>query len=57
MNAPVRVAVDATELTAALATFPRDRELGRNAVKDYTEQKTLHVHLGPRTYWRLPRRG
>jgi betaine-aldehyde dehydrogenase len=25
------------------------RELGRNAVKDYTEEKTLHVHSGPRT--------
>jgi betaine-aldehyde dehydrogenase len=27
------------------------RELGRNAVKDYTEEKTLHVHTGPRTAW------
>jgi betaine-aldehyde dehydrogenase len=31
------------------------RELGRNAVKDYTEEKTLHVHRGPRTAWWLPR--
>jgi betaine-aldehyde dehydrogenase len=33
------------------------RELGRNAVADYTEEKTLHVHNGPRTSWWLPRRG
>jgi hypothetical protein len=26
-----------------------DRELGRNAVKDYTEEKTFHVHTGQRT--------
>jgi len=32
------------------------RELGRNAVKDYTEEKTFHVHTGPRTSWWLPRR-
>jgi acyl-CoA reductase-like NAD-dependent aldehyde dehydrogenase len=32
------------------------RELGRNAVKDYTEEKTFHVHNGPRTSWWLPRR-
>jgi betaine-aldehyde dehydrogenase len=31
------------------------RELGRNAVKDYTEEKTIHVHTGPRTAWWLPR--
>ncbi|MDN5001226.1 aldehyde dehydrogenase family protein [Bradyrhizobium sp. GCM10027634] len=31
------------------------RELGRNAVKDYTEEKTLHVHTGPRTSWWVPR--
>ena len=31
------------------------RELGRNAVKDYTEEKTMHVHTGPRTGWWLPR--
>jgi betaine-aldehyde dehydrogenase len=31
------------------------RELGRNAVKDYTEEKTFHVHTGPRTSWWLPR--
>src|SRR5574337_248917 len=29
------------------------RELGRNAVKDYTEEKTLHLHTGPRTNWWL----
>ena len=29
------------------------RELGRNAVKDYTEEKTFHVHKGPRTSWWL----
>jgi betaine-aldehyde dehydrogenase len=33
------------------------RELGRNAVRDYTEEKTLHVHTGPRTSWWLPRDG
>jgi len=27
------------------------RELGRNAVADYTEEKTFHVHSGPRTGW------
>jgi acyl-CoA reductase-like NAD-dependent aldehyde dehydrogenase len=31
------------------------RELGRNAVKDYTEEKTLHLHTGPRTAWWAPR--
>ena len=31
------------------------RELGRNAVKDYTEEKTFHLHNGPRTGWWLPR--
>jgi betaine-aldehyde dehydrogenase len=31
------------------------RELGRNAVKDYTEEKTFQVHTGPRTSWWLPR--
>lgn len=29
------------------------RELGRFATEDYTETKTLHVHLGPRTQWWL----
>jgi acyl-CoA reductase-like NAD-dependent aldehyde dehydrogenase len=29
------------------------RELGRNAVADYTEEKTFHVHNGPRTSWWL----
>jgi acyl-CoA reductase-like NAD-dependent aldehyde dehydrogenase len=32
------------------------RELGRRAVEDYTEEKTFHVHNGPRTSWWLPRR-
>jgi len=27
------------------------RELGRGAVEDYTETKTLHLHHGPRTAW------
>jgi betaine-aldehyde dehydrogenase len=27
------------------------RELGRGAVEDYTETKTLHMHHGPRTAW------
>ena len=31
------------------------RELGRNAVKDYTEEKTIHLHNGPRTNWWLRR--
>ncbi|MFY7779041.1 MAG: aldehyde dehydrogenase family protein [Elstera sp.] len=31
------------------------RELGRRAVEDYTEEKTLHLHTGPRTGWWLPR--
>ncbi len=31
------------------------RELGRNAVADFTEEKTLHMHQGPRTAWWLPR--
>ena len=30
------------------------RELGRNAVADYTEEKTLHFHTGPRTARWLP---
>lgn len=30
------------------------RELGRNAAADYTEEKTLHFHCGPRTAWWLP---
>jgi betaine-aldehyde dehydrogenase len=30
------------------------RELGRFATEDYTETKTLHMHLGPRTDWYLP---
>lgn len=29
------------------------RELGRNAVADFTEEKTLHLHCGPRTAWWL----
>ncbi|WP_218511119.1 aldehyde dehydrogenase family protein [Variovorax sp. dw_308] len=31
------------------------RELGRFATEDYTETKTLHMHLGGRTDWYLPR--
>lgn len=31
------------------------RELGRFAAEDYTETKTLHMHLGERTDWYLPR--
>jgi acyl-CoA reductase-like NAD-dependent aldehyde dehydrogenase len=30
------------------------RELGRYAVEDYTETKTIQVHLGARTAWWLP---
>ena len=29
------------------------RELGRNACEDYTESKTVHMHLGERTDWWL----
>lgn len=31
------------------------RELGRHAVEDYTETKTLNMHIGPRTNWWVPR--
>ena len=31
------------------------RELGRHAVEDYTETKTLNMHLGPRAAWWMPR--
>ena len=31
------------------------RELGRLATEDYTETKTLHMHLGERTDWYVPR--
>ncbi len=31
------------------------RELGRFATEDYTETKTLHMHLGERNSWYLPR--
>jgi betaine-aldehyde dehydrogenase len=31
------------------------RELRQSAVTDYTEEKTFHVHKGPRTSWWLPR--
>ncbi|MDP3653163.1 MAG: aldehyde dehydrogenase family protein [Rhodoferax sp.] len=31
------------------------RELGRFATEDYTETKTLHMHLGTRTDWYVPR--
>ncbi len=30
------------------------RELGRFATEDYTESKTLHMHLGERSEWWLP---
>lgn len=29
----------------------RQPGLGRNAVADYTEEKTLHLHTGPRSSW------
>jgi betaine-aldehyde dehydrogenase len=31
------------------------RELGRHAVEDYTETKTLNMHIGNRTGWWIPR--
>jgi acyl-CoA reductase-like NAD-dependent aldehyde dehydrogenase len=31
------------------------RELGRHAVEDYTETKTLNMHTGPRTNWWVPK--
>jgi acyl-CoA reductase-like NAD-dependent aldehyde dehydrogenase len=31
------------------------RELGRHAVEDYTETKTLNMHIGDRTGWWMPR--
>jgi betaine-aldehyde dehydrogenase len=31
------------------------RELGRHAVEDYTETKTLNMHIGGRTSWWMPR--
>ena len=31
------------------------RELGRHAVEDYTESKTLNMHIGKRTSWWVPR--
>jgi len=31
------------------------RELGRHAVEDYTETKTLNMHVGARTSWWMPR--
>ncbi|HWT58386.1 MAG TPA: aldehyde dehydrogenase family protein, partial [Rhizobium sp.] len=30
------------------------RELGRHAVEDYTETKTLNMHIGKRTGWWMP---
>ncbi len=32
------------------------RELGRHAVEDYTETKTLNMHIGSRTSWWMPQR-
>ncbi|HEV7310688.1 aldehyde dehydrogenase family protein [Ensifer sp.] len=31
------------------------RELGRHSVEDYTETKTLNMHMGARTGWWMPR--
>eukprot|EP01035_Chromulina_nebulosa_P069683 gene69683-biopygen50423 len=31
------------------------RELGKHAVEDYTETKTLNMHIGARTGWWMPR--
>ncbi|HEV7252157.1 MAG TPA: aldehyde dehydrogenase family protein [Mesorhizobium sp.] len=31
------------------------RELGKHAVEDYCEQKTLNMHMGARTNWWMPR--
>jgi betaine-aldehyde dehydrogenase len=31
------------------------RELGKHAVEDYTEMKTLNMHIGRRTGWWMPR--
>jgi len=33
------------------------RELGRHAVEDYTETKTLNMHIGARTNWWMPQAG
>jgi betaine-aldehyde dehydrogenase len=33
------------------------RELGRHAVEDYTETKTLNMHIGARTNWWVPKAG
>jgi betaine-aldehyde dehydrogenase len=30
------------------------RELGRHSVEDYTETKTLNMHIGGRTNWWMP---
>lgn len=60
MNAAVWIPVDANKLKAPFGGYRQSgigRELGRNAVKDYTEEKTFHVHTGLRTSWRLPRGG
>lgn len=32
------------------------RELGRHAVEDYTETKTLNMHIGSRTSWWMPQK-
>ncbi|MBM7324827.1 aldehyde dehydrogenase family protein [Agrobacterium sp. S2] len=32
------------------------RELGRHAVEDYTETKTLNMHIGARTAWWMPQK-
>ena len=57
MNTPPRIALDTSKVDAAFRAPPNGvaRELGRNAVKDHPEEKTFHVHTGPRTSWWLPR--
>ena len=31
------------------------RELGRFGIEEFTELKTIQMHMGPRTGWWLPR--
>ena len=33
------------------------RELGRAAIDEFTELKTIQMHTGPRTNWWLPKEG
>ena len=44
-----------TEAQRAELDRVRSEILGRFATEDYTETKTLHMHLGGRTDWYLPR--